>query len=64
MKVIVDTSIWSLALRRGKQSAFPSVQEGQGITLLEAQASATPVVSFNLGGHKRSSVEQTDRLAG
>ena len=27
MKVIVDTSIWSLALRRGKQSAFPSVQE-------------------------------------
>ena len=27
MKVIVDTSIWSLALRRGKQSTFPSVQE-------------------------------------
>jgi len=27
MKIIVDTSIWSLALRRGKQSAFPSVQE-------------------------------------
>ncbi len=27
MKVIVDTSIWSLALRRGKQSAFPSIQE-------------------------------------
>ncbi len=27
MKVIVDTSIWSLALRRDKQSAFPSVQE-------------------------------------
>ena len=27
MKVIVDTSLWSLALRRGKQSAFPSVQE-------------------------------------
>jgi len=27
MKVIVDTSIWSLALRRGKQSAFLSVQE-------------------------------------
>ncbi|UCG65353.1 MAG: PIN domain-containing protein [Deltaproteobacteria bacterium] len=27
MKVIVDTSIWSLALGRGKQSAFPSVQE-------------------------------------
>ena len=27
MMVIVDTSIWSLSLRRGKQSAFPSVQE-------------------------------------
>lgn len=34
--------------------AFPSIQEGQGITLLEAQASATPVVSFNLGGIKEA----------
>jgi glycosyltransferase involved in cell wall biosynthesis len=28
--------------------AFPSVQEGQGIALLEAQASGTPVVAFNV----------------
>lgn len=30
--------------------AFPSVQEGQGIALLEAQASAKPVVAFDVGG--------------
>jgi len=30
--------------------ALPSIQEGQGIVLLEAQASAKPVVAFDLGG--------------
>lgn len=30
--------------------AFPSLQEGQGIVLLEAQASATPVVAFKVSG--------------
>ena len=30
--------------------ALPSIQEGQGIALLEAQASAKPVVAFNVGG--------------
>jgi glycosyltransferase involved in cell wall biosynthesis len=29
---------------------LPSIQEGQGIVLLEAQASAKPVVAFNVGG--------------
>ena len=29
---------------------LPSIQEGQGIVLLEAQASAVPVVAFNIGG--------------
>ena len=30
--------------------ALPSIQEGQGIALLEAQASARPVVAFDVGG--------------
>ncbi|HTY75401.1 MAG TPA: glycosyltransferase family 4 protein, partial [Candidatus Nanoarchaeia archaeon] len=30
--------------------AFPSFQEGQGIVLLEAQATALPVVAFNVSG--------------
>jgi glycosyltransferase involved in cell wall biosynthesis len=30
--------------------AFPSIQEGQGIALLEAAASAKPVVAFKVGG--------------
>jgi len=29
---------------------LPSIQEGQGIVLLEAQASALPVVAFDIGG--------------
>jgi len=33
---------------------FPSIQEGQGIALLEAQATALPVVSFNLSGIKET----------
>lgn len=28
---------------------LPSIQEGQGITLLEAQATATPVIAFDVG---------------
>jgi glycosyltransferase involved in cell wall biosynthesis len=30
--------------------AFPSIQEGLGIALLEAQATAKPTVAFNIGG--------------
>jgi glycosyltransferase involved in cell wall biosynthesis len=30
--------------------AFPSIQEGQGIALLEAQSSGKPVVAFNVSG--------------
>ena len=31
---------------------FPSIQEGQGIALLEAQATAKPVVAFNVSAVK------------
>src|SRR3990170_450941 len=34
--------------------ALPSIQEGQGIALLEAQATAKPVVAFNVGGVKEA----------
>ena len=34
--------------------ALPSVQEGQGIVLLEAQASSKPVVAFDVGGVKET----------
>jgi glycosyltransferase involved in cell wall biosynthesis len=30
--------------------ALPSIQEGQGIVLLEAQAAALPVIAFNVSG--------------
>ncbi len=34
--------------------ALPSIQEGQGIALLEAEASGTPVVAFNVSGVKEA----------
>ncbi len=33
---------------------LPSIQEGQGIVLLEAQASGVPVVAFDIGGVKET----------
>jgi glycosyltransferase involved in cell wall biosynthesis len=38
---------------------LPSVQEGQGIALLEAQASAKPVTAFNVSGIPETLVEGT-----
>ena len=38
--------------------AFPSIQEGQGIALLEAQATAKPVVAFNVGGVKEAVLDR------
>ncbi len=37
--------------------AFPSIQEGQGIALLEAQSSGSPVVAFNVSGVKEAVVD-------
>jgi glycosyltransferase involved in cell wall biosynthesis len=42
--------------------AFPSLQEGQGIALLEAQASAKPVVAFNVGGVREAVREDQSGL--
>ena len=41
---------------------FPSIQEGQGIALLEAQATSKPVVSFNTGGVSETFVDQKTGL--
>lgn len=52
---------------------LPSIQEGQGIVLLEAQASGKPVVGFDIGGVREAvqngktgllaNVEESDALA-
>ena len=42
--------------------AFPSIQEGQGIALLEAQATAKPVVAFNVGGVSEALVDKETGL--
>jgi glycosyltransferase involved in cell wall biosynthesis len=42
--------------------ALPSIQEGQGIALLEAQATAKPVVAFNVGGVHEAMVDKETGL--
>jgi glycosyltransferase involved in cell wall biosynthesis len=42
--------------------ALPSIQEGQGIALLEAQATATPVVAFDVGGVHEAVVDKETAL--
>ncbi len=42
--------------------ALPSIQEGQGIALLEAQATAKPVVAFRVGGVPEALVERQSGL--
>jgi glycosyltransferase involved in cell wall biosynthesis len=42
--------------------ALPSIQEGQGIALLEAQATAKPVVAFNVGGVHETMVDKETGL--
>ncbi len=41
---------------------LPSIQEGQGISLLEAQASGKPVVAFNTGGIREALQEKETGL--
>jgi glycosyltransferase involved in cell wall biosynthesis len=42
--------------------ALPSIQEGQGIALLEAQAAAKPVVAFDVGGVSEAMVDKETGL--
>jgi glycosyltransferase involved in cell wall biosynthesis len=42
--------------------ALPSIQEGQGIALLEAQATGKPVVAFNVGGVKEAMLDNETGL--
>lgn len=42
--------------------AFPSIQEGLGIALLEAQATAKPVVAFDIGGVNEAVVNKETGL--
>ncbi len=42
--------------------ALPSIQEGLGIALLEAQATAKPVVAFNVGGVHEAMVDKDTGL--
>src|SRR4030067_1991487 len=46
----VKDSLLPALYDRADVFALPSIQEGQGIAVLEAQASAKPVVAFNVGG--------------
>jgi glycosyltransferase involved in cell wall biosynthesis len=41
---------------------LPSIQEGQGIALLEAQATAKPVVAFNAGGVREAVINHETGL--
>ena len=42
--------------------AFPSIQEGLGIVLLEAQATAKPVVAFDVGGVREALLNKESGL--
>ncbi len=42
--------------------ALPSIQEGQGLALLEAQATAKPSVAFNVGGISESVLDKKTGL--
>lgn len=50
----VDDKLLAVLYSNADVFILPSIQEGQGIALLEAQASAKPVVAFNVSGVKEA----------
>jgi glycogen(starch) synthase len=50
----LDADLLAVAYNCADVFVLPSIQEGQGIVLLEAEASAKPVVAFNIGGVNES----------
>jgi len=48
----VDEKLLPLLYNSSDVFVLPSIQEGQGIVLLEAQASGKPVIAFDIGGVK------------
>ncbi len=58
----VDESILPAVYNCADVFALPSIQEGQGIALLEAQATAKPVVAFDIGGVREVVVDKVTGL--
>jgi glycosyltransferase involved in cell wall biosynthesis len=50
----VDEKLLPLLYNCADVFVLPSIQEGQGIVLLEAQASGKPIVAFDVGGAKEA----------
>ncbi len=50
----VDEKLLPLLYNSSDVFVLPSIQEGQGIVLLEAQASGKPVIAFDIGGVKEA----------
>ena len=58
----VDESILPALYNCADVFALPSIQEGQGIALLEAQATAKPVVAFDVGGVREAMLDKETGL--
>jgi glycosyltransferase involved in cell wall biosynthesis len=58
----VDESMLPALYNCADVFALPSIQEGQGIVLLEAQATAKPVVAFDVGGVREALLDKESGL--
>jgi len=58
----VDESMLPALYNCADVFALPSIQEGQGIVLLEAQATAKPVVAFDVGGVREAVLDKESGL--